>query len=119
MAGSVSRATVSRSGKRIERTKLRRVYDAPGVWCMPQVLKADGPATVLVTAPGPRTAPRPRVARESYSGGRAWRIDISARNFSALVGQPGRVAVEASLATTFLSYEGPASNPPGDYDAPR
>src|SRR4029453_10053706 len=41
-----------------------------------------------------------------------WRVDVSARTFSALVGQPDAVKIEDTLGSYLLSYENAAAGSP-------
>jgi RNA polymerase sigma factor (sigma-70 family) len=84
--------------------KLRRVYDeqnklVAGVW-----LNASGASVVYRRSAAPEQTAQPLESRQALASGEFWLIDLSAKDFSALVGSTERAQVDEASGTYTLSY---------------
>ena len=85
--------------------KLRRVYDREGLLVAGEWERADGVRTVYVRGEAAREETVAPDAGALLDAGEAWRLDLSAKTFSALVGDAaGGVAVDEKLGSYVLDY---------------
>jgi RNA polymerase sigma factor (sigma-70 family) len=86
--------------------KLRRVFGEDGRLLAVERQVADGSRTVYVRGERPRVASPAADALALAEAGEAWRLDLSAKTFSALVGEGRDVTVEDGLGAYVLDYRG-------------
>jgi RNA polymerase sigma factor (sigma-70 family) len=94
--------------------KLRRIYDEQNALIAGEWTRSDGTSTVYHHGRGPQARTAPDVAaRAILETSELWRLDASAKGFSALVGHADRVVVEERGDAYVLNYQSEASKGAG------
>ncbi|MBA2732687.1 MAG: sigma-70 family RNA polymerase sigma factor [Acidobacteria bacterium] len=90
--------------------RLRRIYDEQNRLVAGEWTKADGTSTVYRRGIAPQSRTAPDVAAGAIlETGELWRLDASARDFNALAGRTGAVAIEERARTYVLSHSSDVS----------
>ncbi|HYN86708.1 MAG TPA: hypothetical protein VER32_15770, partial [Pyrinomonadaceae bacterium] len=104
-AAVVSRSRVEVWQSAARGVRVRRVYDGRNRLAAVERVEASGAVTIFRRDAAPEEWPSAAAPRALLEAGEAWRLDPSARTFSALVAEVSRVEVEEALGGYVLKYE--------------